>query len=74
LAYNVAPSTGVGVGVGVGVGAGADAGVVVAERAVTIAWISVALRVERDPMPPTLPLMAACTRAMVVPRLPEVAN
>ena len=59
---------------GVGAGAGVGAGVVVAERASTIAWISVAVRDEREPMPPTLPLIAACTLAMVVPRLVEVAN
>jgi hypothetical protein len=52
---------------------GTTGGVVLA-KAVVIAWISAALRDDKEPMPPGLPLMALCIRAAVVPSLEEVAS
>jgi hypothetical protein len=43
-------------------------------RAVEIAWMSAALKEEREPMPPVLALIALCIRAVVAPNLAEVAR
>ena len=59
------PHAGVGAGVGVGV---------VMTRALAIAWMSVVLSDESEPMPPTLPLMAVCILVAVAPSLLEVAS
>ena len=58
-----APSVGVGVGVGV-----------VLARAVEIAWMPAALKAEREPIPPVLPLMALWIRAVVAPSLADEAK
>jgi hypothetical protein len=64
---SVAPSLAAGAGVGVGV-------VPVPARAVEIAWMSAALKEEREPMPPVLALIALWIRAVVAPSLAEVAR
>jgi hypothetical protein len=43
-------------------------------RAVAIAWTSAALKAEREPIPPLLPLMALWIRAAVVPNLADEAR
>lgn len=62
---------GVGVGTGVGVGVG---GGVEGFSALAMACMSAALKLASAPIPPTFPLMAFCSRTVVMPPLLDEAK